>query len=218
MPETSVLSPQSAIRILPTAPTNSVLPSSSTIVAAAAGAALMASSGEGGVDVNAVPASSTAYTRIVGTDGFRESDLFYIKEPFLSRKQHFKKYIALAFPILLAICVVGGLAWYSTRDFNHYLYPGQNSGSGENKRKAPIYNRGSSAGEVHSSSITSDRPLIPKGEHIAGPDSPSFTLSAPSTKSSTSEESSCTAHSKCEDIGLMGECCPTEEGTFLRCC
>jgi hypothetical protein len=160
----------------------------------------------------------TVGTRIVGTDGFRESDLFYIKEPSLSRNERFKKYIALAFPILLAICVMGGLAWYLARDFNH-LYPGQNSGSGDNKRKTPIYNRGSSAGKAHSSTITtSDRPLISKGPHIAGPDSPSFTVPAPSTKSTTSEESSCTAHSKCKDLGLTGECCPTGEGTFLGCC
>merc|ERR1712032_1326939 len=76
----------------------------------------------------------------------------------------------------------------------------------ENDTSAPTRTPKMSSGTTFTSTTT------------ASPSSdPSSTKSSSSTKKDAAS-SSCSVYPKCVDVGLTGECCPTQEGVKLDCC
>ena len=72
-------------------------------------------SGYGAVDTNE-PMDAEAQP-------FNESDFLYLKEQKLTREEKFKKIILTTIPILVAFFIMGGIAYWLFKDFDH-LYPG----------------------------------------------------------------------------------------------
>ena len=139
---------------------------------------------------------------------FDESNLYFMKDEDLSKKEKGVKVFKLAVPIIIAVLLIGGLAFLMFHNFAHF-YPGR-------------------GGNKHSHSMSSGATPWPNdddgtsGASISAPwskddDSASgFSIPAPST--STSGGSSCSANPKCVDLGLTGQCCPSGSGVQLSCC
>jgi hypothetical protein len=138
----------------------------------------------------------------------------------LTFEQKIRKTIKFAFPIIVAIVIMGGFGLYLFRDFNT-LYPGrgggrdgdsQPSGSGSHviSGKAPI--------QVDASGSSPDSKNGPR-DPLDTDVSSSSTIS---TKSNTGRKdglgASCSSYSSCSSLGLIGDCCPTAKGDFLDCC
>lgn len=129
-----------------------------------------------------------------------EFDGRYLEEPTLTKEQRIRKLTLVVVPLLAAVLIVGGAALFLFRDFDN-LYPGHHSSG-----KEPAI-------RIHaSSSTTSSSSASDSSEQTTG------TSTAPvnEKKDESHLSTSCLAHEKCK--GLMGECCPTLEGTFLSCC
>lgn len=139
---------------------------------------------------------------------FKETDLLYYREKELSKQEKLMKIVKIAVPLIIAVTLIGGFAWFLLGDFGH-LYPGP-AGS-----QVP--------GHTPASLPTSSAPKAPaprSAPEEAPPPAPApkYEVHAASTSSSSSGGSSCTAHSKCSALGLTGQCCPTSAGTILECC
>lgn len=146
-------------------------------------------------------------------DEFKETDLLYYKEKELSKKEKIMKIVKIAVPVIVAIVLIGGFAWFLLTDFGH-LYPGP---AGSHVSDHPPASVPTSA--VHA--VPAQTNVQPeKGLQPAAipkyPASGSSSLSTTSTKSLSG--STCAANSKCKALGLTGECCPTSAGTMLECC
>jgi hypothetical protein len=152
-------------------------------------------------------------------NNFKESDLLYYEERKLTQKEKTMKIIKIAVPVMIAVLVIGGFAWFLLRDFGH-LYPGPS---------APVLS------PSHSTVVS--RPSFPepptpsattKGKAPTEPAVVSPTATAKQTDhkpsgssssdSSSSGGSDCSLHPKCNSLGLTGECCPTISGDSLDCC
>ena len=143
---------------------------------------------------------------------FKESDLYYYKEDELTKKEKMMKIIKSCIPILIAVLLIGGITWILVQNFGT-LYPSP----GQRQRIRP------STGIENSSSSHRNAPqndddsihapiLIPR----TSKDTTATTATTSSTKDNG--KSSCSAYSKCFDLGLTGECCPTLAGDKLECC
>jgi hypothetical protein len=142
-------------------------------------------------------------------DGFKETDLLYYKGSSLSQKEKTAKIIKIAVPVVIAVLLIGGFAWFLLGDFGH-LYPGPSG------PKPPDH----STITVHPASTpTGTKPVFaPAGKESPSSHTSSTTMSGTKQNSSGGSSSSCTAHSKCSSLGLTGECCPTNAGDILDCC
>ena len=127
---------------------------------------------------------------------FDESELYYMKDGDLSKKEKTVKAIKLAVPIVIAIMLIGGLAFLLFHNFA-YFYPGR--GGNEVPSKHSISSGVSTTKTTQKYYHDDDTSVAP--------------MPAPS-----SVGSSCAANQKCADLGLVGECCPSESGTNLSCC
>ena len=144
---------------------------------------------------------------------FKESDLYYYKEEELTKKEKTMKIIKACVPILIAVLLIGGFTWILVQNFGT-LYPSP----GQKQRIRP------STG-IETSSSSSDHTAPPNDDDIIHapiltPIISKDTTATTSTTSSTKDngKSSCSAYSKCFDLGLTGECCPTLAGDKLECC
>ena len=113
-----------------------------------------------------------------------------------------KKVLLIAVPILAAVMIVGGFAFFLLRDFNH-LYPGRGGD------KSEYYAHGGEKVVPSSSTTGVESPIIP--------------ASTASDKSKTAVSSkhddigaTCGVHPDCAH--LIGNCCPTSAGKMLDCC
>jgi hypothetical protein len=149
---------------------------------------------EGGDSAAAAPSSSDPHD-----ESFDASESYYLKGAASSRTWTFKKCFLVSFPILVAAAIVGGAAFFLSRDFNR-LYPGH-GGSVERTGPAAVRTHG-------------DKVLHPESSangHAASEDDGS--------KSSVlGGMAACSSHPVCSKSGLLGDCCPTEEGIQLDCC
>jgi hypothetical protein len=113
-----------------------------------------------------------------------------------------KKVLLIAVPILAAVMIVGGFAFFLLRDFSH-LYPGRGGD------KSEYYAHG--------------------GEKVVPSSSTTTGINSPITPASTAGDKSKSGSSKNNDIGatcgvhpdcahLLGNCCPTSSGKMLDCC
>ncbi|GKY96868.1 hypothetical protein MPSEU_000645900 [Mayamaea pseudoterrestris] len=119
----------------------------------------------------------------------------------LSFRQRTRKLLNVWVPILLAVFIMGGFAWYLLRDFNN-LYPGRGGGSPDG---------GTVVLPTGKKSLDDS-----KAQSISrGPSDASTTASGKRLESSNA---SCAAHSACQKLELIGNCCPTDKGVVLECC
>ena len=127
---------------------------------------------------------------------FDAESAYYLKpEPVpLTPGQRTRKFLITALPIVVAVLIMGGFAWFLLRDFNN-LYPGRGGGSGADA--TTVY----------------DRPLPSSGKKSLDDSSSSSTA-----KHVDSSLAACSAHSACTKLELVGNCCPTDEGVVLGCC
>lgn len=148
----------------------------------------------------------SAQTAAEGAAAAEQYDLdntYYVKERTMSRKERCSKLLLVMLPIVLAVILVGGFAYYV---ISHVLERG--AGGGKHGTIETAY----PASPKGSSSIPASRP----GTYPASQSPPA---PAPKTKShSSSASSSCSSNSKCADLGLIGDCCPTKQGVTLGCC
>lgn len=151
---------------------------------------------EGGESAAAAPASSNPID-----ESFDATESYYLKGAATSRTWNLKKCFLVSFPILVAAAIVGGAAFFLSRDFNR-LYPGH-GGSVERTGPAAVRTHGETV--VHPEE--SSKKNVANRETDDG--------------SKTSVEggvAACASHPVCTKSGLIGDCCPTEEGIQLDCC
>lgn len=142
---------------------------------------------------------------------FQETNLLYYKGRTLSQQEKTAKLIKIAVPIVIAILLIGGLAWFLLGDFGH-LYPGP-SGA-----KQPGYSYTISSPAATPPTSSSE---VSSKSHSGSSSSTTSSEPAPAPKDSSHSSSgaaACSAHSACSTLGLVGECCPTSSGTMLECC
>ena len=143
---------------------------------------------------------------------FKESDLYYYKEDELTKKEKMMKIIKSCIPILIAVLLIGGITWILVQNFGT-LYPSP----GQRQRIRPSTGIENSSSSHHNAPLNDDDSIHAP---ILTPRTSKHTTATTVTKSSTKDngKSSCSAYSKCFDLGLTGECCPTLAGDKLECC
>lgn len=137
-------------------------------------------------------------SKVDGSDdvGFDEESAYYLKstDPASVR---LRRVVRGSIPIMIAILIIGGAAYFLTKDFS-FLYPGAN-GARHQEYPANIevtsYNAARHHGEYDG--IRGPRPTL-------------------NSISSQSGEAACSAHEGCSM--LVGNCCPSDDGTNLDCC
>jgi hypothetical protein len=122
----------------------------------------------------------------------------YLKGDSLTPAQRWRKILLLGVPIIAALLIVGGAALFLLRDFGN-LYPGPGGGHSEQRTgttTVPVRARrkdsGNAPAPVHAPTIQKKTPAQP------------------------STGAACSAHAACS--ALIGICCPSEGGIFLKCC
>ena len=127
---------------------------------------------------------------------------YYVQEREMSRKERMTKFMLLTLPILMALLLVGGFAFYV---ISHVLERGGGQ-HGNIQVTSPSGPAGKSV-----SGRQGSRPGTYPTEHQPAP--------APKARSHTSSNpADCSENAKCADLGLVGECCPTKAGVTLGCC
>jgi hypothetical protein len=156
------------------------------------------------------------------TTAFKETDLLYYQGRKLSQKEKLSKIAKIAVPIIVAVLLIGSLAWFLLGDFGK-LYPGGRDGP-------PASSTGVSSASSSKTIPASSEPLAPtttakSTSHYTAPAPVPSPVKEPVHSSSTSSSSgssgggsSCSANSKCKALGLTGECCPSSSGDMLDCC
>jgi hypothetical protein len=145
---------------------------------------------------------------------FREDSMLYVKPRVLSPREKWKKCMLASIPLIAALIMVGGAAYLLLRKFDIFYPPPDGDYSPQyTPRYAPY----------HSSLVDDTVPTPVAVSHKAPPPSPVSAPEPTSTSSSSSKSSSngsanCSAHPKCDELGLIGVCCPTQDGVLLGCC
>lgn len=143
----------------------------------------------------------TAAAGAGGDPEFNLENTYYVKERSLSRKERCSKLLLVLLPILLALLLLGGVTYYFV---SHILVRGGGGKHGEISVTYPS-SKGSSSTVSRPGSFPSPTEKAP--------------APAPAPKShSSSGSSACSSNSKCADLGLIGDCCPTKQGVTLGCC
>jgi len=135
---------------------------------------------------------------------FDADHAYYLKDGSrapLTFKQRLRKYSLIAVPLLAAVLIIGGAAFFLLRNFNH-LYPGSSGGYGEETRAKE------KAKHDYSTGVTAP------ATSPAGPTASASSVSTGSGKGTAA----CASNPKCAEAGLLGQCCPTAAGVMLECC
>ena len=158
------------------------------------------------------------------TDDFKESYLYYYKKDDLTKKEKLMKTIKLIVPIIIAIFLIGGIAWVLFQNLDK-LYPAPSTNGG--KTRARTTTTGTSTSSSQYDHFTNDDTSPPSIKHLKNSStdrtsSTDTTISSsnPLSNSSTKNgvDSSCSAYQACQKLELVGECCPTIEDDILECC
>lgn len=107
------------------------------------------------------------------------------------------------FPVMIFVLLMGSIVYAITRDFSH-LYPWSHVAHKGNRANG---GGGGASDVVTTSSSASNTPYVSHNSH-----------SDITQESSGTSSSSCSLYSKCSDLGLTGQCCPTKSGIRLECC
>jgi hypothetical protein len=151
-----------------------------------------------------VPEDQEGADTSVDENNFKETDLLYYKGRTLSQKEKTVKIIKIALPVLVAVLLIGTLAWFLLSDFGH-LYPGPSGVKPPDQSSSTI-------------SYPASTPHLPSGPEPASAPAKLPVRSSSTSPLSSGGGSSCAAHSNCNKLGLTGECCPTAAGDMLDCC
>jgi hypothetical protein len=139
-----------------------------------------------------------------GDASFDTDNMYYVKPESLTPAQRWRKVMLLGVPIIAALMIVGGAAFFLLRDFGS-LYPGPSGGGGERT--------GTTVGVRESPHASANVPA-PSPHFVDAPPIHNKKHAQPSTISDTA--AACSAHEACSP--LIGNCCPSEGGIFLDCC
>ncbi len=108
------------------------------------------------------------------------------------------------FPVMIFVLLMGSIVYAITRDFSH-LYPWSHVAHKGNRASG-----GEGASDVvTTSSSASNAPYVPHNSHSDV---------TPESSGKSTSPSTCSLYSKCSDLGLSGQCCPTRSGIQLECC
>lgn len=139
---------------------------------------------------------------------FDPDNTYYLKD---TSRWTTRKVVSIAVPILAAMMVMGGIALFLLKDFNH-LYPGRGGD------KSPFYSNSGGVATPKSSSSDTKSPVAfstTKQHHDS-----TTPASSPSKNKVVytvdAAGASCAVHPDCSL--LSGNCCPTAEGLMLACC
>ena len=130
---------------------------------------------------------------------------YYVQSRPLSAKEKWRKFMLLAIPIVAAFLIMTGFAYVL-----FHALPSSSHRTSSGTENSP------------SSVITTPRNYYSDGGDKKKP--AGFSVPAavrePTKSSSTSSKksSACKDNSKCQQLGLTGECCPTMQGVTLGCC
>lgn len=161
-----------------------------------------------------------------GVDGF----YFFYKQKDLSKKEKIMKMIKLAVPIIIAVILIGGIAWILFDEFDN-IYP--SSSSGHRPSSSSINGRIESIEAICDDDSNSMDQKIKNSPPIRGPKTSSISTASTSSSSLESLENeetesttatthsnlsaSCSSYTKCQKLELTGDCCPTIGGDVLYC-
>lgn len=129
-------------------------------------------------------------------NNFDESDLYFINDDELTKKEKAVKAFNTAVPVIIPVFFVGVLVYLLLHNFA-FFYPG--GGAQNIPSKHPMNSNSNptkTTERTHHNNYTSSAPLPAK----------------------ISFGSFCTANPQCAKMGLIGECCPTGNGVSLKCC
>lgn len=148
-------------------------------------------------------------------------------------QQRIKQCLNAFAPVFMFLVLMGGVSFSLFKGFD-VLYPGhgldQNSDHARNQNShinksyqlhtdydANNNNDNDTNNNIHDSAATAQEDWTSSASSSAS----SSESSNDNDKSSTlsdSPSSNCTMYSKCHELGLIGQCCPTHDGTLLSCC
>jgi len=130
-------------------------------------------------------------------ESYDVNNTYYLKNSELTRKERIEKGVLSGLPIFVAALIVGTAMYLTWRiEFGGANQPGQEYPS-------------------HPSSIRSAPPSTPV---VQLPASLTPVQDKESNGSSSDVLQACKQNEKCADLGLVGNCCPTNENIFLGCC
>jgi hypothetical protein len=161
-----------------------------------------------------------------GEEFYDVENMYYVKEQELTLKQKCHKIMLVALPILAAVLIIGGFTLYVLFD-SGILGRGPHQGGGS-ANGGQVSTPSSRGGEnpfatVKSDSSSSVPSPIAKGGSASGTTTHSTgSVPSPISKGGSAPmkagSSACSANEKCAKLGLIGACCPTNEGVMLGCC
>jgi hypothetical protein len=135
-------------------------------------------------------------------------NIYYVKERELTSREKWNKFMLAALPILAAFLIVGGFTIYLLLD-SGILGRGPHAGGGGGEAVSSPSKKGGENPFAASKSESSSSVPPP----ISGGGSAPL-----KTTTHASGSSACSANVKCAKLGLVGACCPTNEGVMLGCC
>jgi hypothetical protein len=162
-----------------------------------------------------------------GEEFYDVENTYYVKERELTLKQKCNKIMLVALPILAAIVIIGGFTLYLLFDSGILgRGPHQGGGSANSGQVGTPSSRGGENPFVTSKSKSSSSVPSPiaKGGSAPMKTTHATTGSVPSPISKGGSAPvktgslECSANEKCAKLGLIGACCPTNEGVMLGCC
>jgi hypothetical protein len=139
-----------------------------------------------------------------GDASFDTDNMYYVKPESLTPAQRWRKIMLLGVPMIAALMIVGGAAFFLLRDFGS-LYPGPSGGGGGERT-------GTTVGVRESPHASANVPA--PSPYVHAPSTHKKNHAQPSTTSDAA--AACFAHDACSP--LIGNCCPSEGGIFLDCC
>ena len=136
------------------------------------------------------------------------ANTYYVKERELTSREKWTKFLLAALPILAAFLIVGGFTLYLLFDSGILGHGAHAGGGGGEAISSPSKKGGENPFATSKSESSSSVPSPISGRG-----------SAPlKTTTHASGSSACSANEKCAKLGLVGACCPTNNGVMLNCC
>ena len=148
---------------------------------------------------------------------FEEYDVNYIQSKALTTKERWTKLLRASLPIVVALVLLGGFGWWTSQAVAPHR---SNDKVITVEYKDPSTGVMPSSSSSSSSSVIGSTPMVvvPKTNQVDMKPMSSSSASSSSTTHSGRDTSLCSTNSKCSSLGLIGSCCPTNEGVVLGCC
>lgn len=163
------------------------------------------------------PATDTEGQQQQSPHVFREDSMLYVKDRVLSPREKWKKCMLASIPLIAALIIVGGAAYGLLRKFDIFYPPPHGDYSPQyTPRYAPYH---SLVDDKEPTPVAAPHKApLPSSASPPQPTSSSSSSSKSSSRTSSNGSADCSAHPKCDELGLIGVCCPTQDGILLGCC